>query len=77
MEKLGTKPVDMYPTMAESKDKVEEINYPTVTLPNKLLGKDDDIGSEVVVKVKGKITRIEKSKHYNEFTIEATEGEIV
>ena len=65
----------LYPSMAE-KGKSKKY-YPTVTLPLKLLGKKEvDLNDEITITLKGKVTRVEKSEHYNEFSLKATEGDL-
>lgn len=75
MQDLGEKSKStMYPSSVE-KDKV---HYPGVTLPLKLLnGKNVDLGDEITLTLKGKITRVEKSEWSNDFSVELRSGEIV
>ena len=75
MKNLGKKEVDMYPTMESSEDK-KKIHYPSMSLPINMLPEDAELGTEVSVKLKGKITRIEKSEYNSDFQFDAIEGEV-
>lgn len=65
---------DMYPSMPGSEG--NKMRYPSVTLPYKLLGKDCELGEEVTMILKGKISRIEKSKYAEDFSVDLTDGEL-
>ncbi len=76
MKSLGIKMKsegDLYPSMTGSPE--NKVRYPSVSLPLSLLDKDMDLGEEVTLTLKGKITRVEKSKWAEEFSVDLTEGE--
>ena len=76
MKNLGKKQESMYPTAVESgKNKVL---YPAITLPLDLISDAGvDFNDEITLTIKGKITRVEKSKWAKDFSIEAREGEVI
>lgn len=76
MKDLGRTEAEMYPSMEVDKKKNRKV-YPTINLPISLLPKDADLDDEITIKLKGKITRIEKSKWSKDFTIEVKEGEVL
>lgn len=66
---------EVYPS-SDKNDK-ETINYPSITLPLKILSDaESDFLDEVTVVLKGKITRVEKSKWSQDFTLECHMGEV-
>lgn len=76
MQNLGRTEAELYPSMTEDKSS-KKIHYPGINLPISMLPENADLGGEISVTLKGKITRIEKSEYANEFSIDAMEGEVV
>lgn len=75
MKKLGKKETDMYPTMSEKEAK-NKIVYPSASLPLSLLDKDADLGDEVTITIKAKITGMQNTKWNKNFDYDALEAEI-
>jgi len=66
----------MYPTSV-GKGKKQPKRYPHLTLPISVLDKKSvDIGDEVTMVIKGKVSRLEKSKYAEEFSIDLSSGEL-
>lgn len=64
-----------YNTVAQPPHEPKKI-YPSVNLPLKVMDKSDlELGAEVTLTLKGKITRLEKSKWSQDVTIEVHSGE--
>ena len=64
--------------MVDSKDEKNKKIYPSVSLPLSVLGdKNIDLDEEVTITLKGKVTRVEKSKWAKDFSFEAKEGKLV
>ena len=76
MKDLGRTDAEMYPSMTKEKSKTKKY-YPKITLPISLLPDKADLNTDVTVKLKGKITRIEKSEYSKDFTLEIKEGEVL
>ncbi len=67
----------MYPSSVDGKQKKPPKRYPSVTLPISMLdGKAIDLDDDIEVRLKGKISRVEKSKYSEDFTIELKTGNV-
>ena len=75
MKNLGKKGTEMYPSMVEEPSK-NKIVYPGGSLPISLLSKENDLGSEVTITIKAKITGMQKTKYNKNFDYEAIEAEV-
>ena len=76
MKDLGRTEAEMYPSMVDAGNTKKKKHYPKIELPIDLLPDNADLDTEITVKIKGKITRIEKSEYSKDFTVKAIEAEV-
>lgn len=79
MKDLGkSAEADIYPSVPDGKGDKQEKYYPSITLPLDLIDKNElELGQEVTLTLKGKVTRTEQSKYCREFSVELRQGECI
>lgn len=75
MKNLGQKEIDMYPSM-DLKESKNIIIYPSASLPISLLDKESDLGDEITITIKAKITGMQNTKWNKTFEYDAIEAEV-